>query len=140
MQEIKNRARCQVLGARGGFTLVELLIVISVIGVLSSLTVFTNISKNLQRSRDGRRQTDVEAIRSALEIYRSDKSSYPNSTAGLSGYITTVPKDPSTKLDYVYTAFPGGCDPLGANKCTTYKLCANLELVKGACSYEVTNP
>ena len=56
MQEIKNRARCQVLGARGGFTLVELLIVISVIGVLSSLTVFTNISKNLQRSRDGRRQ------------------------------------------------------------------------------------
>ena len=122
-----------------GFTLVELLIVISVIGVLSSMTVFTNISKNLQRSRDGRRQTDIEAIRSALEIYRSDKSSYPTSTNGLSGYITTVPTDPSTKAAYVYTVSPAGCDGV-ATKCTTYTLCANLELVKGACSYRATNP
>ena len=122
-----------------GFTLVELLIVISVIGLLSSMTVFTNISKNLQRSRDGRRQTDIEAIRSALEIYRSDKSSYPTSTNGLSGYITTVPTDPSTKAAYVYTVSPAGCDGV-ATKCTTYTLCANLELVKGACSYRATNP
>ena len=125
--------------SKKGFTLVELLIVISVIGVLSSMTVFTNISKNLQRSRDGRRQTDIEAIRSALEIYRSDKSSYPTSTAGLSGYITTVPTDPSTKAAYVYTASPAGCDGV-TTKCTTYTLCANLELVKGACSYRATNP
>lgn len=129
----------QPIKKRSGFTLVELLIVISVIGVLSSLTVFTNISKNLQRSRDGRRQTDLEAIRSALEIYRSDKGSYPTSTAGLSGYITTVPVDPSTKAAYAYAVSPGGCDGV-TTKCTTYTLCANLELVKGACSYKVTNP
>ncbi len=102
-----------------GFTLVELLIVVSIIGVLTTL-LMANFIGVRQRARDAQRKSDLRQIQSALELYRADQGSYPT-TSSLSGpnsvgncdsgtsikspnncsvstYMTTVPKDPMGSL------------------------------------------
>lgn len=66
-----------------GFTIVELLIVVVVIGILAAITTvaFRGIS---QRSRDSSRKNDISAIKKALELYYIDNGAYPpgSCTAG----------------------------------------------------------
>lgn len=67
MKQIKNQS---------GFTIVELLIVIVVIGILAALviTTFTGIQK---KARDTERQTDIKAIHGQLEAYYAEQGKYP---------------------------------------------------------------
>lgn len=59
-----------------GFTIVELLIVIVVIGILAAITVVAyNGIQN--RARNTERQTDIQAIHKALEMYYIDHGNYP---------------------------------------------------------------
>lgn len=60
-----------------GFTLIELLVVISIIGVLSSVSM-TSLNAAKAKAQDARRLSDVEQIRLALELYKSDRGFYPN--------------------------------------------------------------
>lgn len=122
-----------------GFTLIELMIVMGIVAVLGGAVAFISVPGNLQKGRDGRRQTDLEAIRSALEIYRSDLGTYPNGTASLQPtYITTVPTDPKTPASpYPYTP---SCATPPCTVYTKYSLCADLEKVAGVNDYCVTNP
>lgn len=62
--------------ARRGFTLIELLVVISIIGILIGLSAVAFQSAKAS-SRDTKRRADLEDIRSALEIYRTDCAGYP---------------------------------------------------------------
>ncbi len=106
-----------------GFTLVELLITISIISILSAvgLVVFTSVMK---QGRDTKRQSDLRSIQSALEQYYADNFSYPaqvssggSIAAGNKTYMREVPFDPVTgNPPYVYT--PAG---------TIYCLYASLE-------------
>lgn len=59
-----------------GFTIVELLIVIVVIGILAALVLntFAGVQK---RARDTERQTDVTALSTQLEVYYNDNGKYP---------------------------------------------------------------
>lgn len=61
---------------QSGFTLVELLIVIVVIGILAAL-VITSYAGVSQRARNSERQTDINAIATQLEVYYANNSSYP---------------------------------------------------------------
>lgn len=59
-----------------GFTIVELLIVIVVIGVLASVTIISY--RGIQtKARDSQRKVDVSTIRKALDLYYIDNGSYP---------------------------------------------------------------
>lgn len=60
-----------------GFTIVELLIVIVVIGILATLVIvtFTGIQ---QKARNTKRQTDINAIQSHLEAYKATSGYYPS--------------------------------------------------------------
>lgn len=89
---------------RGGFTLTELLVVITIIGILSGL-VAANLATARAKARDNQRQVDAAAIATALELYRSIKKSYPkiptsaNSWNALKAelyptYISAWPTDP----------------------------------------------
>src|SRR6476660_9300113 len=64
---------------QSGFTIVELLIVIIVIGILAALVLvtFTGVQ---QKARNTERQTDVKAIASHLEVYNAQNGYYPTST------------------------------------------------------------
>ena len=66
-----------------GFTIVELLIVIVVIGILAAL-VLNTFSGVQKRARDTQRQTDVNSIATQLEVYYNDNGGYP-----LAATITT---------------------------------------------------
>lgn len=61
-----------------GFTLVELIIVIAVIGVLSGVLIgVLNPNKQLMKSRDAGRKTALKTLQNALEQYYTDVGSYP---------------------------------------------------------------
>jgi type II secretion system protein G len=88
-----------------GFTIVELLIVIVVIGILATLVIvtFTGIQ---QKARNTKRQTDINAVQSHLEAYKAQNGYYPsrtnmNDTSTTPRWIATNMKglDPSALQD-----------------------------------------
>lgn len=64
-----------------GFTLLELLVVVSLLLILSSVAMI-NLSEAQTRARVGRVHADSRTIASALEIYRSDNETYPIAAVG----------------------------------------------------------
>lgn len=72
-----------------GFTIVELLIVIVVIGILAAL-VLNTFNGVQRRSRDSQRRTDVNAIATNLELYYGDNGGYPL-TASMTTLTTLNP-------------------------------------------------
>lgn len=84
-----------------GFTLVELLVVISIIGILASIvTVNANVARRL--SRDSKRKADIQNVAGALELYRATNRTYPKAPADykslkttLNVYTSNIPSDPN---------------------------------------------
>jgi len=66
-------------GKNQGFSLIEILVAISIITVLSVISFFA-FSAVQKKSRDAKRQSDLGLIRSALEQYRADQGFYPKNT------------------------------------------------------------
>lgn len=125
---------------KSGFTLLEILVTISIIVLILSLSI-VSYNQVFITSRDSTRKSDIQIISNALEQYNSNKGSYPNSTANLSPYLNPVPKDPKTKGSYIYIASPSACLVSNENPpvppCTSYILKTTLE--KNAETYSV-NP
>lgn len=98
-----------------GFSLIELLVVATIIIILSAigLVTFQNAGQN---ARNGKRKADMETVRQALVLYRSDGNPYPaddfeSVTADLitAGYLSApAPTDPKEDSGYVYTDMPNG--------------------------------
>lgn len=63
--------------SKRGFTLIELMIVISIISLVAAFGLATNYRAAQKTARDGKRKSDLEQIRSALEMYYADKGYYP---------------------------------------------------------------
>jgi general secretion pathway protein G len=81
------------LKSQKGFTLLELLVVIVVIGILA-LLVIPNLTSAPKKARDIQRKTDLRAIQKALEEYFVSNSAYPtvSGTAGTNAqYLTLTP-------------------------------------------------
>lgn len=115
-----------------GFTLIELLVVISIIGILAAFIVASFTSAQ-QKSRDARRKSDLDALKKALELAKSDTPGgryYPanltSATMETPGYIKKIPVDPQTGAAYSYFAAPTSPACTG-NTCTAYRLEATLE-------------
>ncbi len=117
---------------RLGFSLIEVLVAATIIAVLAAIgaTSYSSVNK---RSRDTRRKSDLEQIRSSLEQYRTDKGYYPSQGAGTwvqastlsdltsGGYISAIPSDPkSTTQSYWYQVTnPSGTPTLYYGYCLT---------------------
>jgi len=71
-----------------GFTIIELLVVVAVIGTLSSI-VLAILSDARLDARDKRRVADVQQIQKALELYYVDHNTYPRESEGANGNTAT---------------------------------------------------
>jgi prepilin-type N-terminal cleavage/methylation domain-containing protein len=80
-----------------GFTIVELLIVIVVIGILAAISLVAYNGVQV-RARDADRKQDVKTIVKALEMYYTDRGHYPNATTYTPG-STTINSSWSTTSD-----------------------------------------
>lgn len=128
-----------------GFTIVELLIVIIIIGILAGIVVIT-FSGTQAKGRDAERKTDLNGINAKLEEHFAEKGFYPtlaqiNTPAyrtsdmpGLNEQALRDPKGASATLanavganQYAYEVTPAGCDNSAGNECSNYTLTATLE-------------
>lgn len=132
-----------------GFTILEMLIVIVVVGVLASLT-FNAVGDSRARGRDAERATDIDTLHSRLEEYYSDNGGYPNTftVATFGGLDPEALQDPSgnsitivppvtsqtaaqatanptgTGPNYKYIPYPTGCNAIN---CLGYVLKSYIE-------------
>jgi general secretion pathway protein G len=83
--------------ARRGFTLIEMLIVVSIIGILVSIAV-PIYQKSLIRTKESVLRNNLFTIRTTLDEYTYDKQKAPQSLTDLvtEGYLREVPFDPMT--------------------------------------------
>lgn len=81
-----------------GFTLLELLVVMTIIGILAAIAV-PALRDSPQRAREATLKEDLFTLRSVIDQYHGDKGSYPPDLATLvsAGYIRKIPIDPMTK-------------------------------------------
>lgn len=77
---------------RSGFTLIEMLVVVAIIGLLSSVVV-VGVGTARKQARDTRRISDIRQIQNALENYYSTNNAYPADQAALYA-LQGIPADP----------------------------------------------
>jgi general secretion pathway protein G len=111
-----------------GFTLIEIMLVVIIIGILVAMIV-PNIAGRSEQARKTAARTDIESnLSTALDLYRMDVGQYPTTEQGLAALVTVpsispvppqwsgpylkkkkIPKDPWGR-DYVYVS-PGAHNP-----------------------------
>lgn len=112
-----------------GFTIIELLVVIVIIGILVALAL-PNLFAAQARGRDTERKNDLKNLQQRLETYFNDNGSYPGEdttamVAALGGAATDDEYVDPRNNAYVYDA-TDGCTT-AADDCTDFTLTADLE-------------
>jgi general secretion pathway protein G len=115
-------ARALAAGISSGFTLIELMVVIIILGILAGLIV-PRLMDEPDKARAVKAKAQIQSFTMALNKYRLDNGDYPSTEQGLQalvtkpgtgkvptnypdkGYLSKVPKDPWNH-DYIY-ASPG---------------------------------
>ena len=90
-----------------GFTLIELMIVMSIIGILVSIVV-PNYQRHLIKAREAVLMEDLYQMRRAIDAYFADHISYPESLDDLvaNKYIRDLPRDPFTQATDTWEEVP----------------------------------
>lgn len=100
---------------RKGFTLVEILIVVVILGILAAIVVpqFTNATQDAQA---GNIDAQLQSLNSQIELYRARNNAYPDFTSATvwddlinDGYLKSVPKNPAASgatSVHVYATYP----------------------------------
>jgi len=107
--KIKNKKNKYTKVNQSGFSLIEILVVLLIIGLLSTL-VAVNVLPSQDKARVEKAKADIAILGNALEMYRLERFNYPNNELGLKallrseenyqnnlnkrGYIRSLPKDP----------------------------------------------
>jgi len=95
------------IAAHRGFTLIEIMVVLVIIGLLAALVV-PAVMDRPDEARAIKAQQDIRALESSLKLYRLDNYRYPSQSEGLSAlvdkpaaatrwkgpYVDTLPRDP----------------------------------------------
>lgn len=121
--------------SKAGFTMIELLVVTTIIIVLSTIGLIS-FRQTGMNARNGKRKADLENIRSSLVLYRTDNGSYP-ATSSFETMLSTISEytssvsitDPKNDETYVYAYNSAG---------PTFTITAYLE--PDAEAYTLTNP
>lgn len=126
-----------------GFTLLELFMIMAII-VFLAIGAFYAYLTNLKKSYDSKRKTDLYTIAQALEEYEKDNESYPasplptcnTSTAAtpLERYISTIPCDPKTDVDYGYEVGPTASNRVWFKVYALLEVTGDSDIAKLGCS------
>jgi general secretion pathway protein G len=93
----RNAGKPRISGCEDGWTLIELLIVISIIMILTALAT-VQYRNSVTYAKEAALRSDVYMMRDAIDQYYADKGKYPDSLQTLvtDGYMRSIPKDPFT--------------------------------------------
>jgi len=80
---------------QGGFTLIEIMVVVIIIGLLAAVIVPQVIDK-VDQARVTKATADIQSLETALTMYRLDNSKYPTTDQGLQALVVQ-PTDPSIR-------------------------------------------
>ena len=83
--------------SEGGFTLLELIIVVTVIGILSAIAL-PNLLQSPTRANEAVLKTNLRTLRQVLDQHNGDKGFFPPTLEALveEGYLRDIPLDPIT--------------------------------------------
>jgi prepilin-type N-terminal cleavage/methylation domain-containing protein len=116
-----------------GFTILELLVVVAIIGLLSAV-VLAALNSSRSKGRDAKRIEEIRQVINALELSYNTTGKYPSRAQfenpikaqnPLSPYLWPIPKDPKTNLFYNYTGLRAGVQ--SSTPCTGYHIGVSLE-------------
>ena len=110
---MSKRTPSPVLRTRGGFTLIEILVVVTVIAILAA-RVGPSVFRHLGRAKDAAARSQMEMLGAALDAYRLDNGRYPTTNQGLEALNvepTTEPRPRNWRGPYLRKAVP--LDPWG---------------------------
>ena len=96
--EARDRALARWRGGQGGWTLIELMVVVSLIVVLAGMAM-ANYRNAVRVTQEAVLREDLFRMRDAIDQYYADKNKYPASLDALvtDGYLRKIPEDPMTR-------------------------------------------
>ena len=106
---IANRTRAAL---DAGFTLIELMVVMSLIVILTTMGL-AQYRNSVIYAREGVLKEDLFRLRDAIDQYYADKGQYPSTLDALvsDGYVRKMPEDPFTKSNSTWQTVPAEPDP-----------------------------
>ena len=81
---------------QGGFTLLEIMVVIVILGILASLVV-PNLMGNKEQADRQKAVSDIVALENALDMYKLDNSRFPTTEQGLEALVTKPQSEPEPR-------------------------------------------
>jgi general secretion pathway protein G len=83
----RRQTRAPLIGSQGGFTLVEMLVVVAILGLLLAL-VGPKVISGLGKGQQGAAKAQIELLGQSLDTFRLDVGRYPTTQEGLGALIT----------------------------------------------------
>lgn len=103
-----------LLNGRRGFTLIELMIVTSIIGILAAIAV-PNYQRSVIKAKEAVLREDLYNFRNVIDQFSADQGKYPDSLEELveKKYLRSIPKDPFTGLSDTWVTVAPPADSPG---------------------------